>query len=136
MEEKQVLLGKRLRQFRKSKNLTQQEFANMIVTSQGFLSEIESNKKMPGAEILISLKRCFDLDINWLLTGKIYIPQNGDKRLVNEEDIPKEDIKEWLDDFWNNASDEERVWLKIELQRVFPEFKKWLLNRHQVDTKK
>lgn len=128
-EERQILLGKRLKQFRKTKNLTQQEFADIIRTSQGFLSEIESNKKLPGAEILISLKKHFDIDINWLLTGQIYVSENAEKRVIQEEDIPKEDMKEWLDNFWNNSTDEEKVWLKIEFERVFPEFKRWLLNK-------
>jgi len=35
-------------------------------------------------------------------------------------------IGRWVDVFWEKATEEERAWLYVELQRVFPEFKKWI----------
>jgi phage repressor protein C with HTH and peptisase S24 domain len=63
-------VGERLKGFRKSKNLTQQEFAKQLGTSASFISDIEKGKKLPGTSLLTSLKRIFDVDVNWLLTGE------------------------------------------------------------------
>jgi len=64
------ILGARLKQIRDGKNLTQQEFARVLITSAGFISEIESGKRAPGSEFLFSLSRVFEINIHWLLTGE------------------------------------------------------------------
>ena len=62
-------IGKRLRLIRISQNLTQKEFALILGTSAGYISEIEAGKKIPGGEILNSIRRNYTANINWLLTG-------------------------------------------------------------------
>lgn len=65
------MVGERVKNVRKSKNLTQQAFAKVLATSSGFISEVENGIKMPGFDLLLSLKREFaDVDMNWLLTGE------------------------------------------------------------------
>ena len=64
------MIGERFKEIRVRNGLKQQEFAKRIGTSSGYISEIESEKKLPGAETLLSLKREFDVDLNWLLTGE------------------------------------------------------------------
>ena len=54
---------------RKKKGLTQKDLSAALGVSQGHISSIEKNEKSPGSEILISLKQCFDVDLNWLLVG-------------------------------------------------------------------
>lgn len=63
-------IGARLKQARISMHYSQQHFANRLNTSTGFISEIESGKKLPGVQLLHSLWRNFNLNTNWLLTGK------------------------------------------------------------------
>ncbi len=63
-------IGARLREARLSMHYSQQHFANCLNTSTGFISEIESGKKLPGVKLLHSLWRNFNLNTNWLLTGK------------------------------------------------------------------
>jgi transcriptional regulator with XRE-family HTH domain len=62
-------IGTRLREIRTLMKFTQQEFSNVLRTSSGFISEIESGKKQPGVELLFSLKRNWNISIDWLLTG-------------------------------------------------------------------
>lgn len=64
------MLGDRLKSIRKGKSLTQQAFAKALSTSPGYISEIEKGKKTPGGDFLTSLKREFQVDINWFLTGE------------------------------------------------------------------
>lgn len=63
-------IGARLKKVRLFLNLNQQSFASYLHTSTGFLSEVESGKKLPGVQLIHSLKRKFNIDTNWLLTGR------------------------------------------------------------------
>lgn len=65
------MIGERLKQIRINNNLTQQVFAARLGTSSGFISEIESGKKLPGSDFLISLRREFSVDLNMFLTGSV-----------------------------------------------------------------
>ncbi len=63
-------IGKRLKILREKLGLSQSEFAKKIGTSQGYLSELERNLKKPGSDLLLSLKRLFNVSTDWLLTGE------------------------------------------------------------------
>jgi transcriptional regulator with XRE-family HTH domain len=63
------MVGQRLKQWRKENSLSQQQLAERISSSSGYISEIESGKTMPGSNFLISLNREFGININWLLLG-------------------------------------------------------------------
>lgn len=62
------MIGERLKKVRGG--MSQRDFADMLGTSQGYISDIEKGKKKPGAEFLISLKRFKEIDLDWLLTGE------------------------------------------------------------------
>jgi transcriptional regulator with XRE-family HTH domain len=63
------MIGERLKLLRKKKQLSQKELAAILGTSQGYVCDIELNKKQPGSDFLISLKRFIDVDLNWFLMG-------------------------------------------------------------------
>ena len=63
------MIGDRLKQLRKEKSLSQQELAKRLDTSSGYISELEQGKKQPGTEFLFSLKREFNVDLNWLIAS-------------------------------------------------------------------
>lgn len=72
-------LGERLKEIREAKSLTLQEMAKALGISNGFLSEVERNKKMPGGNFFISLKREYKISLDVLLgDGKA----DGDKAAV------------------------------------------------------
>lgn len=62
-------IGYRIKCIRKQNNHNQSEFAKNIGISQGNLSEIEIGNSNPSAETLISIKRTYHVNLNWLLTG-------------------------------------------------------------------
>lgn len=67
-ENVQKMIGQRFRQFRKDKNITQddlKDIANNIV-----ISRIENGHRMPNPEILMHMANRYGMDINWLLTGE------------------------------------------------------------------
>lgn len=64
-------LGERLKSFRLSNDLNQQEFAASLGISKAYLSNLESNKKTePSDALLMLIELRYGLRKNWLLTGK------------------------------------------------------------------
>jgi len=62
--------GERIRKFRKEKGLTQNEFAQKLGYTQGFLSEIEKGKAEPSREFLKKLAEVYNLSADEVLYGK------------------------------------------------------------------
>lgn len=62
------MIGDKIKTLRISKGLSQQSLAELLSTSSGYISELEKGKKKPGFDHLLSLKRVFGVDMNWLLT--------------------------------------------------------------------
>ncbi|WP_171684749.1 helix-turn-helix domain-containing protein [Paenibacillus planticolens] len=60
-------IGQRIKQIRKSNDLTQIEFSKLIGISQGTPSEIEKGKSKPAVETLQQLSKIFQTDLNWLV---------------------------------------------------------------------
>jgi transcriptional regulator with XRE-family HTH domain len=61
-------LGRRMRELR-GFDLKQEELANELGISQSQLSKYERGVMAPPADVLFSLKRRFQVKIDWLLTG-------------------------------------------------------------------
>ncbi|MDR8391880.1 helix-turn-helix transcriptional regulator [Aliifodinibius sp. S!AR15-10] len=60
-------IGLGIREFRRSKDLTLKDLAEIIDTSAGYISEIERGQKIPGSKLISSLKRNYEgLDLNKL----------------------------------------------------------------------
>jgi len=62
-------LGKRIREVRLSKKLTQQAFAQSLGIVQGFLCGIERGKKIPSDTLLIALSHLYEIRMEWLVFG-------------------------------------------------------------------
>ena len=94
-QEELTKLGERLKEIRLTQKLTQQRFADILKTSVSFICEIEAGKKPPGCDLLISLKRKFNVDIDWLLEGG----RDGRRAKVEgKADTDVSDIVEWLNE--------------------------------------
>lgn len=76
------MIGDRIKQIRKINDLNQIEFANTIGISQGTLSDIENERCNPSVETLLSLKKKYATDLNWLLSGK-ELSKRSNKELFN-----------------------------------------------------
>lgn len=59
--------GKRLRQLRKEKGLTQAELAKLLSIGESTVSFYESGKRQPDYETLIRLAEVFNVSVDYLL---------------------------------------------------------------------
>ncbi|WP_051531192.1 helix-turn-helix transcriptional regulator [Clostridiisalibacter paucivorans] len=64
-------IGSRFKFLRKSKALTQWEFAKSVGISQGTLSDIEKNKYKPSVDTILSVSQYFNVSTDWILTGNM-----------------------------------------------------------------
>ena len=63
-------LGERIHAIRKSRNLTQQQFADQLSVSRPFISRIESGKESPSDSLLKLISLQFDVSYEWITGGK------------------------------------------------------------------
>jgi transcriptional regulator with XRE-family HTH domain len=63
-------LGKHIRQARKLKNLNQEECAELLGIKQGYLSNLEANKREPSLAMLVTIKKKLETSYDKLLEGK------------------------------------------------------------------
>ena len=61
--------GARIRELRIAKNLTQDDLAEHMNVSHGFISLIESGKKGCSVDVLIALSNLFGVSIDYLVLG-------------------------------------------------------------------
>lgn len=67
--------GKRLKEARAQRKLTQNEVAGKLGLDFTTISKYENNKSQPDNEILRELASMYEVSLDWLLTGQL----NGDK---------------------------------------------------------
>lgn len=60
----------RIRVFRKSKGLSQEEFSAKVETSRGNITDIERRKVKPQLPVLQKISEAFDINLNWLISGQ------------------------------------------------------------------
>jgi transcriptional regulator with XRE-family HTH domain len=75
--------GRRVKRYRTSRNLTQQQLADSIGTSRGYLAEIERGVKEPSFNFLRKLLEMTGLSSEWVLRGEGAMfrePERGEKK--------------------------------------------------------
>jgi len=70
-------IGDRIQKVRNDNKLSQRIFAEKIGISQGYLSEIEQNKKPPSEPILLAIEYRYAIPKDWLLTGEGEMEKGG-----------------------------------------------------------
>jgi len=69
--EKIIGIGHRIRKWRKKAGMKAIELAKLLGMSQGALSEIENEKSTPSAATIVAFMERTDIDIYWMLLGKL-----------------------------------------------------------------
>ena len=98
MQTLSVLLGKRIKEIRESKNLKQVELANMIDIEPTNLSKIEKGAHLPKNETINKIAKVLNTDITGLLEFKHI--QNKDELLKSISNILSEYRTEDLQFFY------------------------------------
>lgn len=93
-----VTLGNRLKSLRQEKGLTQKEVAKLIGTTDVSIGRYEMDARVPKADILNSLAKLYDVEIDYLLTGKETKESESTLNNRDKKDIEK-DLKKIMDDF-------------------------------------
>lgn len=60
-------LGEKIKEIRKSKNISQESLAGMLKVNRNYLSRIETGKSEPSSTILKHIAEIFNIDLNTLL---------------------------------------------------------------------
>jgi len=128
-------LGDRIREIRERLGLNQSETAMRLgLGGPAAVSKYEKNQREPEIAVLIKLSVLGNVSLDWLLTGKETVQTFAQE--VPIQNIPKEQIKQWIDEFWERASDKQKAWLETEFPRAFPEYKSWLEKKLRGDEQK
>ena len=125
----------RLAELFKVLNTSQTKLAKATGVGRSSFSLYLSGKKTPTITVAIKVAIVTNVSLNWLLLGKgpmfrdELAPKNEEVRMRSPSygpPSPKDNIKKWLDVFWEQADPDERIWLMVELKKRFPEFAEWL----------
>ena len=76
-------IGKKIIQYRRSKNLSQNELADLANVGQSMISTIESDKSKPNSIMLNRIAKALDVDINELLSNESIVQNNSDQAIGN-----------------------------------------------------
>ena len=78
------LLGKRIKEIRKSKGLTQEQLSEMIDIETSSLSGIESGRFYPSLHVLEKIASVFDIElIEFFKFSSVNMPENLDKAIFD-----------------------------------------------------
>lgn len=90
-----VEYGDRLKDLRRSLEISQKDFAAKLNLAPSFVSEIESGKTKPGYNFLVKLADVFDINPTWVLLGM------GSKFINDESGISEDDFGDDADKIKN-----------------------------------
>ncbi len=76
-------IGNRIRKWRSLKGYTQEQVAELMDVSVQMYSNLERGRKAIRIENLVSLCRVMDVSIDYILTGKIFVPKNVDEYKIS-----------------------------------------------------
>ncbi len=78
------LLGKRIKEIRKFKGLTQEQLSEMIDIETSSLSGIESGRFYPSLHVLEKIASVFDVElIEFFKFSSVNFPENLDEEIIN-----------------------------------------------------
>lgn len=71
LELNKKLLGKRIKQSRENKHLTQEKLAEMIGLSTFYISRLENGCKTPSLDTIIKISNTLEVSIDYLLANNL-----------------------------------------------------------------
>jgi len=82
--ENKKLLGKRIKEIRKSKGLTQEQLSEMINLETSSLSGIESGRFFPSLHVLEKIASVFEIElVEFFKFSSVNFPENIDEEIFN-----------------------------------------------------
>ena len=103
------MLGDKLYSLRKNRNISQEEFAEILNTSRQAVSKWERNEAKPDIDKIILIAKLFNISIDYLLSHEItysnvddFLNQLKDCCINNQFTININDIRLWCSKYPNN----------------------------------
>lgn len=78
-------IGARLRQLRKSMNLSGEEFGEILGVSKGAISQWENNDVTPPTDKMVELQKRITFSLDWLYTGRYSTAEEISRKLGASE---------------------------------------------------
>lgn len=66
------MVGLRISQLRKNRNMTQRDLARALNVSPSAIGMYEQGRRQPSADLIVAICREFSVSTQWLLTGEPY----------------------------------------------------------------
>lgn len=76
-----IQISNKIKEVRKSRNITVQHFANKAKVSKGLISQIENNRTIPSLPVLMNIVHSLDMDLNEFFKD-IQSGTNGEKVII------------------------------------------------------
>lgn len=102
-------LGKRLKQARVKRGLTQTQAGDAVGISYGTLSGYERDYRNPDHETLLKLSELYQVSVSWLLGAEEFNSTNTEKRTQSEEELLT---------VFRSLSDEGKAWLRQSIEII------------------
>ncbi len=111
-------------------------FARKAAISEGSIRHYLKGLSEPTLGAFVRLGEAAGVDLKWLATGEGEMKPGAEPRPaftgpVRVEDLPREELKMFLDEWWAQATPDQRAWLRESLRRAIPEFIEWEKKRAQ-----
>lgn len=122
----------RLKELFDTLSLSQVSLAKLTGIGRSSLSIYLSGKKIPTITVVQKISIVTGVKLDWLLLGEGSMFRAGaaapspPPSVTLPADLPKEQLIQWINDFWQHTDQEGRTWLLYEVKRHFPEFVEWL----------
>lgn len=113
--------GERVRELRKSLNLTLEKFGKALGVGKTAISRIENNERKLTEQMILSICREFRVDYFWLTEGKGEMFIETPESIVDEiaEDYDLDDIDKKMLEKYLSLSKEERNVIKSYFESIF-----------------
>lgn len=113
--------GERVRELRKSLNLTLEKFGKALGVGKTAISRIENNERKLTEQMILSICREFRVDYFWLTEGKGEMFIETPESIVDEiaEDYDLDDIDKKMLEKYLSLSKEERNVIKSYFKNIF-----------------
>ncbi|VDA99386.1 hypothetical protein S1OALGB6SA_454 [Olavius algarvensis spirochete endosymbiont] len=101
------LVASRFKKVRMALKKTQKEFAGLLGTVQGVVSDIENGRKQLSRTLIVGVVQQFRIDATWLLTGEGSMFRSDAQQ--NERHQTGDDFRKSLPDVYNLYKDYQRI---------------------------
>lgn len=91
--------GFRLKQIRQNLNLSQESFGKELGFSRQYLSNIENNRDTLNNEKLVKLVKMYNVNLNWLLTGRGEMFNSPEKKETDFDKKVEQKVTEVLNKY-------------------------------------